>query len=127
MSDNIALGKLGEKEGVSYLKRLGYQILETNFKTTLGEIDCIAKDRGMIVFVEIKTRQSARYGFPEEAVNREKQRKMIRTAQLYLKGAGLFEKIEARFDVLAIFGSKKDKFTVNHIQNAFEIESKENT
>ena len=123
----LELGKAGEQAGVSYLKKIGFKILEINYRTFLGEIDCIARDKDATVFIEIKTRNSSRYGAPEEAVDVRKQRKMTQVAQIYLKKHGLIDKGPVRFDVLAIQGIEGGQPGFNHIKHAFEIESKENT
>ena len=118
-SGHLLTGKTGEKEGVSYLKRVGYEILETNFKSPFGEIDCITKSKGFIVFVEIKTRRQTAFGLPEEAVGAKKQRKIAQIAEWYLK---LNHKLDAkvRFDVLSIFVQPSGSFEFHLIENAFE-------
>ena len=124
---HIETGKIGEKEGTNYLKKLGYKLLKQNFRCPLGEIDCIAKDKDTLVFIEIKTRREpAYYGFPEESVDWRKQRKMTKVAQYYLKRVNRLD-APSRFDVLSISIRNDGHFDINHIQNAFEIESKENT
>ena len=70
------IGDMGEKKAVKFLKKKGYRILETNFKTKFGEIDIIAKKEGCICFVEVKTRSSDNFGEPREAVNFYKQQKI---------------------------------------------------
>ena len=69
------LGRAGEKLAVDFLKKKGFKILKTNYKTVVGEIDIIAQDREYIVFIEVKTRSSDNYGLPREAVDRKKQEK----------------------------------------------------
>lgn len=76
-------GKEGEDLAASHLKSLGYKILERNFKKRYGEIDIIAQDEDTLVFVEVKTRWSKRFGPPEEAVTPWKLKSIIRTAQYY--------------------------------------------
>ncbi len=78
------LGKLGETFAAELLAAQGYRILEKNFRCGLGEIDLIAEKNDEIVFVEVKTRRSDRFGCPAESVTREKQRHMKRTAEYYL-------------------------------------------
>ena len=67
------LGKKGEKLVVEYLKKHGYKILKTNYRTPFGEADIIAEDGDEIVFVEVKTRTSDRYGTPAESVVKKKR------------------------------------------------------
>ena len=71
---NAIKGRKGEAEAVAFLKKEGYKILETNFKTKIGEIDIIAQDKeNRIIFVEVKARASTKFGMPREAVNLKKQ------------------------------------------------------
>lgn len=78
------LGKIGEEFAANLLELQGYRILERNFRCRMGEIDLIAEKDGEISFVEVKTRKSARFGRPAEAVNSEKQRRMRKAAEFYL-------------------------------------------
>ena len=111
---NLVKGKKGEAEAIAFLENEGYKIIETNFKTKLGEIDIIAKDNeNRIIFVEVKARDTARFGYPREAVNNEKQRTIKRVAELYLK-IKKQTKAYTRFDVIEILAGK-----ITHIKNAF--------
>ncbi len=69
------MGRAGEKRAVVFLKKKGFKILKTNYKTVFGEIDIIAQDKDTIVFIEVKTRTSDNYGVPSEAVDKRKQEK----------------------------------------------------
>lgn len=115
---NRLKGKLGEDLGETYLKNLGYRILERNFQSPFGEIDLIAVHEGSLVFVEVKSRQDASFGFPEEAINRRKKIQLARLASWYLSRYPKFPQV--RFDVLAI---QKEGINsgIRLIQNAFEI------
>ena len=83
MIDKQSRGKKGEDLAVSYLQSLGYRILERNFKKRYGEIDIIALDKEVLVFVEVKTRWSEKFGPPEEAVTPWKLKSIIKTAKYY--------------------------------------------
>lgn len=107
------LGILGEKKAVKFLKGLGYKILEKNYKRATGEIDLIAKDGEYIVFVEVKTRSTNAFGMPSEAVDKRKQEKYFKTANVFLLEKGLMD-APCRFDVVEILDGK-----INHINNAF--------
>ncbi len=107
------LGRIGEKKAEKYLKEQGYKILATNYKTHLGEIDIIAKDKDEIVFVEVKTRKNEDYGAPSEAVTREKQKKYFKVSTEYLVKNKLMEAV-CRFDVIEVEDDK-----INHIKDAF--------
>jgi putative endonuclease len=95
------LGDAGEDLAAAALKKAGYKILERNYQTPLGEIDLICRHRGTLVFVEVKTRRSPRFGAPQEAVSGRKQARLQRVADYYLKQQRLGP-MPIRFDVVAI-------------------------
>ena len=109
-----AYGTEGEQAACAHLQRRGWEILERNFRRGPGEIDVIARRRGLIAFVEVKRRGSLRCGRPAEAVNAEKQRRIARVAALYMQENGL-EDARVRFDVIEILPG-----TVRHIPAAFD-------
>lgn len=113
------LGEQGEALAIRHLKRAGYKIIETNYRTRLGEIDIIAKDKDTIVFVEVKTRTSVHFGSPKWAVTPQKQKKISMVALYYLKATEQ-STARARFDVVAVI-SNRDKPQVEIIKNAFEL------
>ena len=108
------IGVKGETLAKEFLLSKGYKILETNYKNKIGEIDIIAKNNNIIIFVEVKARESAQFGHPREAVNYYKQQKIRSVATSYLKFKGLFDKCLVRFDVIDIVGT-----SITHIENAF--------
>ena len=112
-------GDIGETLAVWYLKKNGYKILEQNYRTKLGEIDIIAKDKKTLVFVEVKTRRSIRYGNPKWAVTPKKQRTISMVALSYLK-ATKQSNARARFDVVAILHNQ-DEPRIEIVKNAFEL------
>lgn len=111
--ENRVKGDIGENKAVKYLTDKGYEIIETNYKNKLGEIDIIAKDDTRIVFVEVKARATAKYGYPREAVNEYKQRKIRMVAESYLKSKRLLNSY-IRFDVIEILAGK-----ITHLIAAF--------
>jgi putative endonuclease len=112
-------GAQSESLAARLLKRRGYTILETNYRTPLGEIDIIARDRDTIVFVEVKARRSLGFGGPKWAVTPKKQRKISMVALYYLKTTRQSQ-AKARFDVVAI-RSLAEPPQVEIIQNAFDL------
>ena len=112
-------GKKSESIAITHLKKHGYKILEQNYRTKLGEIDIIAKDKDTLVFVEVKARNSNRFGNPKCAVTFKKQRKISIVALLYIKTTKQ-NNVKARFDVVAI-SSVKGKPSIEIIKNAFEL------
>lgn len=102
---NKDFGNIAEKITQNYLKEQGYKIVNTNYKNKIGEIDIIAKDNDVIVFVEIKYRKNTNFGLPREAVNLEKQRKIRMVATSYLNKYNLHNN-QCRFDVVEILGDE---------------------
>ena len=114
--DKYKLGSLGEKIAGQYLKKRGYRILARNFQNTkgrrLGEIDIIAEDKKEqeIVFVEVKTREYAKFKDtnPEENITASKLRKLAKIAHNYLQKKH-WEDVDYRFDALAIWIDRQNK------------------
>ena len=105
---NIAKGKLGEELAADFLEKNGFNIIEKNWRySRIGEIDIIAFDREILVFIEVKARKSTKFGNPIEAVTESKINKIRTLAEIYLSNNThlLFESI--RFDVVGIL-LKKD-------------------
>lgn len=116
---NIIFGKSGEIKAAKFLRKNGYKILETNFKTPISEIDIIALDKKVLCFVEVKTRKSDAFGTPAEAVDFKKQRKIIQGAYSYLKNSET--DFEIRFDIVEVYADKNFKnVKFNLIKNAFD-------
>ena len=117
----ILIGKWGETRAAEYLNELGYQILETNFRCNIGEIDIIAQDGETLVFVEVKTRRSDSFGAAAEAVNYHKQKKIAHVAMYYMMRHNL-DKIECRFDVITVKKSQDNRIEIELFKNAFVFE-----
>jgi len=114
----MKFGDWGEQKAVRYLEKLGYEIVECNFRCKAGEIDIIARLEDLICFFEVKTRSSLAFGRPSEAINKTKKRHILRTAQVYLLLHNTME-TDMRIDVIEIL--KVDgKTYVNHIENAID-------
>jgi putative endonuclease len=113
------LGKEGERVAEAYLRKKGYKIVERNYRCALGELDLIVLDRGVLVFVEVKTRTGNGFGTPFEAVEFRKQQKMIQAAQYFIAQKGLQQR-DSRFDVVGISWLGREPM-VEHIENAFEL------
>jgi putative endonuclease len=113
------LGKEGEKIAGHYLKKKGYTLVARNYRCPVGEIDLIALDRRVIVFIEVKTRTGHGFGTPIEAVAPRKQRKIVQSAKFFLHEKGLQQR-DARFDVIGV-SWQGAKPRVEHIENAFEV------
>ncbi len=114
------LGDRGERAAVRFLKQLGYRIIAKQYRNSYGEVDIIAQDGKVVVFVEVKTRTSTNDGQPFEAVDVRKQEKITRVALAWLKQYGRLEQ-PARFDVVSIlWPDDKGEPQIQHFRNAFE-------
>ena len=119
----FSLGERGEAAACGFLREHGYEILEKNYKCKIGEIDVIARRRGRLAFIEIKTRTNAQFGMPQEAVNPQKQKKIFKVAQWYMKEKKLANTPMA-FDVVAILWKEGQTPEMRLIPDAFENEDK---
>ena len=120
--DNLNLGILAEDKAGEFLKDSGYKILRRNYKTKLGEIDIIARDKDTICFIEVKCRSSDRFGKGLEAVSGKKQGQLSKAALNFLKENNLLDK-SARFDVVSLDScGPEEKITL--IKNAFELDGR---
>ncbi len=110
---NKIKGTLGEFKATDFLKKKKYKILQENYSNKIGEIDIVALQNKTLVFVEIKSRSTAKFGRPCEAVNKRKQQKIRKTALAYLIQHKI-QDIPIRFDVIEVLDGE-----INHIENAF--------
>jgi putative endonuclease len=116
---HIETGRYGEALAAAHLEAKGYRIAERNYRAGRGEIDLIAwtPDGGQLVFVEVKTRSGDGFGGPEEAVNRDKQRILVRCAGAYMTAIGYAW--EVRFDIVAVVLQNGRLVALRHIEDAF--------
>lgn len=116
MKNHIELGKAGEEIAVAFLKGKGYRIIERNWRFGREEIDIIARDGDFIVIVEVKTRTSNTLAEPESAVDKGKQRILVRAANAYVN----FKRLqgEVRFDIISILIRPEGEH-VRHLADAF--------
>ncbi len=114
------IGRWGEAVAAEYLRKKGYKIVSTGYRTRFGEIDLIAENRKALVFVEVKTRKNDLFAEARDYVGCTKQSKLIATANMYL--AGHETKKTVRFDVIEVYapdGVDTAEPTINHIEDAF--------
>ncbi len=112
-------GKKGEQLAREHIRQQGYTLLEKNFRCKLGEIDLIARDRHMVVFLEVRTKTSAAYGPAYNSVTPHKRRQVKRVALFYIAQHNLVN-TQFRFDVIGILlNPQSGDFHLDHIQNAF--------
>ena len=111
-------GIWGEAEVAAWLRRRGYELLAHSYHCRFGEIDLIARKRGVISFVEVKLRSSVRFGLPREAVDARKQEKLRKTALCYLSEHEL--DCPVQFDVAEVYtDAAGEKHRIEYLENAF--------
>ncbi len=114
--DNRKTGFLAEDLAVETLKNKGFKILERNFSNRFGEIDIIAKDKDVLVFVEVKAKKGTNFGLPEEMINSNKLRKIQNMAEVYINGSAT----ACRIDVITIILSINNELLhLNHYENVY--------
>jgi len=110
-----AVGSEYERKAAEYLEKQGYQILAKNYRCSFGEIDIIGKSDGYLCFIEVKYRSDSEHGFPSEAVDNRKQKRIVRTALTYMHFNNYPEDTPCRFDIVEILDNE-----YSLIKNAFE-------
>ncbi len=114
---NIQDGKYGEDLACRYLQSQGYKILERNYRIRGGEIDLVAKDKNALVFVEVKTRWSHKYGLPVESVTPWKIKALLKTAKFYIQKIKWGDR-EYRLDFVSVdFAESKEDPEIELIRN----------
>lgn len=111
-----ALGRAGEAAAAHYLMQKGYKVIFRNYRTRLGEVDLICEWNSFIVFVEVRSKQSLRFGTGAESVIRRKQNRIRQAAMLFLSQRGWQDR-QIRFDVIDVYFSPEPR--ILHIENAF--------
>ena len=113
-------GQAGESAAEEYLRRKGYRIVARNLRSPVGELDLVAEDGRVLVFVEVKARRTDAFGGAIEAVHQRKQKKLIQLAAQYLARHHVKDRL-CRFDVVLLQGTDAAVPQIEHIQNAFEV------
>ena len=116
MASHNELGKLGEQLAVDFLKREGYQILETNWVFAKAEVDIIAIRGNVLSIVEVKTRSGIGFGLPQEFVNRKKIQLLVKAVNEFVISRKL--DVDVRFDIIGIH-KVDSKFDITHLTDAF--------
>ncbi len=123
---SYVLGRLGEELAANYLKENGFFIAARNYRSQRGEVDIIAENREMVLFVEVKLRNHDAGYSPKEAVTWNKRRRLIHATKNFIYRS--HTELQPRFDVIEIImGERQDlkDAEVHWIQNAFGVESNE--
>lgn len=115
MSNNKELGEQGEQLASDYLEKNGYEIIEKNYRYKRSEIDIIALKDNWLIFIEVKMRKNADYGFPEEFVDEKKEEMIQLGAMDYMEAINWQGNV--RYDIIAII--KKSAPEITHLEDAF--------
>lgn len=116
MAESHNTGEQGEAIAAAYLASGGWDILETNWHSNHHEADIIARRNDLLVIVEVKTRTTDYFGNPEDFVSKQKQRRLIKTANHYISLKRL--DLEVRFDIISIV-LKPPRLRLRHLEDAF--------
>jgi putative endonuclease len=115
MNHNQRVGKWGEQVAADYLTQRGYEVITRNARTPYGEIDIVAKQSEVVLFVEVKTRTSNKMGLPEESITARKRQHMLSAAEHY---AAEHEIDHWQIDVVAVEGKPGSTPTITYFENA---------
>jgi putative endonuclease len=113
-------GQRAEQLAAEFLRAQGCEILERNYRRRLGELDLIARERGVLVIAEVRTRASAAFGGAAASVDRRKQQRIARAALQLLQQRADLARLPVRFDVLVVSGLEGPCPCVEWIRHAFE-------
>jgi putative endonuclease len=119
MKSTTTIGRQGEDLAVDWLRAHGYTLVARNYRRRFGEVDVIARQGEYLVFIEVKTRSSSRFGSPFDAVTLRKQQQLSRIAKDYLVRNKIMD-TPCRFDVLSIILAEDSSPTIDIVVNAFE-------
>lgn len=111
-------GEQAEQQAHDFLQSKGFSLLQKNYRCYFGEIDLIMQDQEDIVFVEVRSRYRMDFGNATDSIDKNKQRKIIKTATHFLQLKGWLYKVNSRFDVIAIH-SAASKMQLEWYKNAF--------
>jgi putative endonuclease len=125
-TNKTIIGRQAEETACRFLLANGLNLIQKNFRCYFGEIDLIMQDEQDIVFVEVRSRNSLDYGHAQESITTKKMKKIIQTASYFLKNHGYLNKINSRFDVIAIHPAivnpNAKERQLEWIKNAFAVQ-----
>ncbi|MBQ4519639.1 MAG: YraN family protein [Bacteroidaceae bacterium] len=116
MSEHYELGKKGEEEAANFLTKKGFYIMHRNWRCGKLELDIVARDGDEIVFVEVKTRRNTYFGYPDEAIDDRKIRRIVSAAGAYVRYYSI--NLPIRYDVVSVIGMEPP-FEIEHVPDAF--------
>lgn len=118
MAAKDELGRSGEERAARYLRELGWEVLDRNWRTSIGELDIVALDGGTLVAVEVKTRSGRGFGHPFEAITAVKRQRLYRLAWAWRQEhSALARTRDVRVDVIAITGADPDDADIEHLRS----------
>jgi putative endonuclease len=117
----LVFGKKSEEMAAQFLLSRGYRILERNYRTPRGELDLIAQDGEVLVFVEVKARRGASFGEPQWAVNEKKRQHLIKASLFYLSRKRIRSRY-CRFDLVVIQEGRDGQTQIDLLRNVIEVE-----
>lgn len=115
MAEHNDKGNWGEQMATNYLEKKGYTILERNFVYDKAELDIIAQHEEQLVIIEVKTRSTAEYGSPIDAISSRKIKLILHATDAYIQAYEI--DLETRFDVISVIATTPA--TIEHIEDAF--------
>lgn len=116
----LTTGKAGEDFAAKHLRKLGWRILERNWRCGPLELDIIGAHKGVLIFVEVKTRAAKGLTRPDEALTPLKRDRLARAASQYLSATDSWDK-PCRFDLISIWQTADNTFSLEHFPHAFEL------
>lgn len=118
MAKHNEVGKLGEQIALDFLEQKGMKVLEINWRCKHLEIDIIATQNNYIHFIEVKTRTSMYFGYPEENISQKKMKNLINAAEEYLNENPFWKRVQ--FDVIAV-NIVSEKVFIFHIEDVYDF------
>lgn len=115
---HLVAGHKAEKIAFRYLTDQGLKLIKRNYSCRHGEIDLIMRLQESLIFVEVRYRQSTKFGLPQETVGKTKQRRIAKTAEYFLIDKKMSDQCPCRFDIVAIHGTIPNH-KINWITDAF--------
>ena len=113
------LGRAAEDVAARYLTSQGLRVVQRNFRRRLGELDLVARDRDVVVIVEVRTRSSEKYGGAAASIDARKRARVVRAARLLLKTRPEYAQVAVRFDVVIVYDALAENPRVQWIKHAF--------
>ena len=120
MPDNRRIGKRGEKLAQNYLRRQGYAIIDSNWSCLEGELDIVARQADMLVFVEVKTRRDSSTEAALASITPSKRERLLRAAWRYLHDHDIDSDAPWRLDVIAVALDGRNSSRIAHVEDAFD-------